>query len=906
MTIRDIVVAFGFEVDRNSERSAQNSITGIKNFATKVLGAIGIGFSIAGISGLAEAAANVEALESQFSQVFGGIESEAEKRLQAISDDTGVHVNRMKGSFSGIAAFAKVSGVEQAEALELSERAMAAVADSAAYYDRSIEQVTESLQSFLKGNYENDAALGLSATETTRNTAANALYGKSFKDLSEAEKQFTLLKMVEDANAASGALGQAARESDTWTNQLGNLKQELSDLKAAAGAGILKPAVTVLKVLISLTQKVKVALQEATKKNGIFTKSFDRLFALVKKLKPAIDRMMQTMSLGASRGMTFIKGVVDRLGGMGNVLKILASLAGAFFAVMTFAKAITTAKTMLAALKAIDKAMMAARLKVFALVAVLAILGLIVEDFVQFLLGNDSVIGSMFDQAGIGADHARQLIFDAFHKVKDFLQNTWKWITTTVGQAAADLKGAIDRHMGSILDSISKIWGGIQTILSVVWANISGLARLVFGGLLSFFGDWQLDLSGVFEAIVSAVDGVLQVFGAVGEWISEHEAVIDVLVTVLGSVAAVFGIIQAAILAYNVVAGICAAVSAAMAAGLSLLSVAAGALAGVIAFLTSPITLVIAAIAALIAIGVLLYKNWESISSFFSEIFTEIYRRVSGTIQNIKEHIIQGFSEAVSFIRSLPGQAIQWGSDFIQGLLNGMVSLLGAIAGLVKNGWKAVIQFLCSLPSQAVQWGSDFIQGLLDGISFMISAVSGTVGVIVDVIKNRIQEGIDFLCGLPSQAFQWGADFIAGLGNGILSGVGAVVDAVKGVGDKIRSFLHFSVPDEGPLTDYESWMPDFMSGLAGGIAENESLVLDKVRGLADSIAALTQATTAQAATAANSTINNTSSSVTQNVNINNSYRGGSMETQKNVSKAMKKSASDATTYMARGLAYARG
>lgn len=235
-----------------------------------------------------------------------------------------------------------------------------------------------------------------------------------------------------------------------------------------------------------------------------------------------------------------------------------------------------------------------------------------------------------------------------------------------------------------------------------------------------------------------------------------------------------------------------------------------------------------------------------------------------------------------------------------------MVSLLGAIAGLVKNGWKAVIQFLCSLPSQAVQWGSDFIQGLLDGISFMISAVSGTVGVIVDVIKNGIQEGIDFLCGLPSQAFQWGADFIAGLGNGILSGVGAVVDAVKGVGDKIRSFLHFSVPDEGPLTDYESWMPDFMSGLAGGIAENESLVLDKVRGLADSIAALTQAATAQAATAANSTINNTSSSVTQNVNINNSYRGGSMETQKNVSKAMKKSASDATTYMARGLAYARG
>ena len=66
------------------------------------------------------------------------------------------------------------------------------------------------------------------------------------------------------------------------------------------------------------------------------------------------------------------------------------------------------------------------------------------------------------------------------------------------------------------------------------------------------------------------------------------------------------------------------------------------------------------------------------------------------------------------------------------------------------------------------------------------------------------------------------------------------------------------------------------------------------------------AATANAATAAASTVNNTTSTVTQNVNIANSYSGGSAETQKNVSKAMKKSATDATTQMARGLAYARG
>lgn len=301
MTIRDIAVAFGFEVDSQSEKKAENSIKGLKNLATKLLGVIGIGFSIAGLSNLAETAAEAEALKSQFSQVFGEMEDEAASKLNAIEADTGVMVNRMKGSFTQIAAFSKTAGVEQADALDIANRSMIAVADSAAFYDRSIEQVTDSLQSFLKGNFENDAALGLSCTETTRNAAANNLYGKSFKDLSEAEKQFTLLSMVEEANKASGALGQAARESDTWSNQLGNLKQSVNDLKAAAGNVFLKPAVQVLKLLSMLVQSATRWLQNMTSETGFLTRAFDRLHALVKRLQPAIDRMAQTLSRGCRR-----------------------------------------------------------------------------------------------------------------------------------------------------------------------------------------------------------------------------------------------------------------------------------------------------------------------------------------------------------------------------------------------------------------------------------------------------------------------------------------------------------------------------------------------------------------------------------------------------------------------------
>ena len=52
------------------------------------------------------------------------------------------------------------------------------------------------------------------------------------------------------------------------------------------------------------------------------------------------------------------------------------------------------------------------------------------------------------------------------------------------------------------------------------------------------------------------------------------------------------------------------------------------------------------------------------------------------------------------------------------------------------------------------------------------------------------------------------------------------------VAETIRSFLHFSVPDEGPLTDYERWMPDFMSGLVKGIEKSRGMIAKAVDGVA--------------------------------------------------------------------------
>ena len=153
MTLGEAMLRFGFNVDKSSVKTVENTIKGVKDMAKKALGAIGVVFTVSGLSDLAQAAADAEAMASQFSQVFGDMEDQASKSLSKIADDTGIVENRLKGSYTQIAAFAKTTGMETADALDLTDRAMKAVADSAAFYDRSPEDVTGSLQSFLKGNF---------------------------------------------------------------------------------------------------------------------------------------------------------------------------------------------------------------------------------------------------------------------------------------------------------------------------------------------------------------------------------------------------------------------------------------------------------------------------------------------------------------------------------------------------------------------------------------------------------------------------------------------------------------------------------------------------------------------------------------------------------------------------------
>ena len=130
---------------------------------------------------------------------------------------------------------------------------------------------------------------------------------------------------------------------------------------------------------------------------------------------------------------------------------------------------------------------------------------------------------------------------------------------------------------------------------------------------------------------------------------------------------------------------------------------------------------------------------------------------------------------------------------------DGVNSILKKVGEFFKNlgsNAKSVMTAIGNTISSAVESIIGFFKNLVSGIRSTVSSITSAV-------RNGFNSAISFIKSLPSQAVKWGKDFINGLKNGIMSGVNAIVNTVKNVANRIRSFLHFSRPDEGPLRDYE-------------------------------------------------------------------------------------------------------
>lgn len=206
---------------------------------------------------------------------------------------------------------------------------------------------------------------------------------------------------------------------------------------------------------------------------------------------------------------------------------------------------------------------------------------------------------------------------------------------------------------------------------------------------------------------------------------------------------------------------------------------------------------------------------WDGIKSIFETVVTAIATFLLGAWNGIQTAANTVWNAISGFISTI------W-----SGIQNTVTSVASAIGGFVSNAWNGIKRTVTNLSNGAKTAATTAFNNMKSGIST-------TVGNITSTISSGFNSAVSFIKGLAGQAFSWGSDIIGNIVNGIRSMIGRVRDAASSVASAIRSFLHFSVPDEGPLADFESWMPDFMSGLAKGIDRSKGAVEKAIAQVAD-------------------------------------------------------------------------
>ena len=220
----------------------------------------------------------------------------------------------------------------------------------------------------------------------------------------------------------------------------------------------------------------------------------------------------------------------------------------------------------------------------------------------------------------------------------------------------------------------------------------------------------------------------------------------------------------------------------------------------------------------------------QTVLTVIQTVITTVWNTIKTVVTTVMNAIKTVFTTIWNAIKTIIGAVVSGIKALITGDFQGVKNAITTIMNTIKSTISTIWNTIKSTISTVLGAIKSAVTSVFSGI---VNAIKSAMSNVLNTVKNGFSNVKNHITGLASQAVTWGKDLVMGIVNGIKSCIGAVGDAVKSVADKIKSFLHFSVPDEGPLTDYESWMPDFMGGLAKGIEKSKGMVADAVKGVAE-------------------------------------------------------------------------
>lgn len=740
-------------VAQKGEQTSNKLSSFFKKAATVIAGVFAAGKLIDFGKMSIEAAASAKATQAQFEQVFDGIVDTAENALNSVAKEVGAVPTRIKPAFNQIASFAKVAGMDTTQAMEFTSRATRAAADTAAFYDKSLEETTETLKSYLKGNFQVADNLGILSTETTRNAKATELFGKEYSKLSGLQQQEVLLQMYEDANKVSGAMGQAARESDGWENVMGNLKQTWEDFKATIGSVALYALVVAMQNLTGFVGELKDRFLQLKDSGEQFIKGVVESDAFA-KVQEIFSKVVENLKLafdnigGAVNGVSEIIGsFIDDLFKIVTVDDIINAVGGAFEGITGAISTVTDwIKQFVDWIKQTPAA----------IDSVKAVLAGLAAGFIALKVIN--TVKSAIDgfKAGLAAAKAGMVAFNAIVSANPFTALivaiaavvaalTWFFTQTETGRAIWQ----------GFTEWLSSTWTSISSFLIDTWNNIAQTATAIWEGIVSV-------ATAIWSAITGAIMAVVQPFidGFMGLWNGMSAGISQMFDGYVTYFTGAWELIKSVFL-------------------------------GAILIIIDLVTINFG------QLGTDLGSIWDGISNGMSMMWEGIKSIFSGAVNAIVGGVQATFNGMASFLSGLwdaiSGAAIAGWNGLVagvQGIIDGLVSGAQAAWDAMSNAVSSLVSGITGIFDglwhiDLAGAGQAIMDGFLGGLKAAWGAVTDFIGGVANWIRDH-KGPIEYDRKLLVPA---GNAIMEGFGAGLKDGFSDVQDTVKGIAEEVNNIV---------------------------------------------------------------------------------------------------------------------
>ncbi len=372
-------------------------------------------------------------------------------QLKQISEEFGSINNQIRSATEGMGEHSEI----QQKILQAANNSRTAYGDTAKFVGNLVQSNKE-----LFGSVDEAAQYA----ELTNKLFRSA--GKTSEQVAEMQEALnqSFARGVVDTETISRLLEESPEAVKLLEKEVGASKEKFEEMASSGELTVadlknafINGADEINRSFAQVDMTISDALLNIRNQWGLWIAKIDKQYGLTKKLSEFLVSLFSKLMKWLDKAVAFVDKLADKVGGMENLLKLIAMAAGSIWIALNASKILTF-------FKSLSGLLTLANLKTLALVAVILLIALAIDDLIHFLNGDASVIGEFFEQMGIDADDAREtiskVIQTAIQLAKTVGKVVWeviKWLAEVVGAVVEGITAAIGA-IGDLIDSIKEKW----------------------------------------------------------------------------------------------------------------------------------------------------------------------------------------------------------------------------------------------------------------------------------------------------------------------------------------------------------------------------------------------------------------------------------------------------------------